>query len=509
MPVWYSSVVDEHLAVRNGAGLFDVTHMGAFDCKGPDAAAFLDAVTTNDVFGLDVGDSHYTYLLDVEGVPLDDLMIYCLADDHFLLVVNASNNDKNWAWLNAVKNHEVMIDPALTSHTAPAELTLRDLRDPSTGDEQRVGRRHAGILGLDDEDHALPVGARPGVAERVERLADVAARRIGEIDPVALDAAQHREVLVAARPDEDDDRPLWILIWGGGNTLAQAIWQVQQNRNETELKAFLHKIPTYAITDQDRSYKSGTPFDISSHQWMRREFKNDLLFLWDECAWKCQNGIGKKNWNEYAQHIQSHGNLGKVYPKYKFGVEGDTPSFLHVMPNGLSNPLIPDQVSWGGYFEWGKGPDGTTYAFTNHEGRAYKICSEYFEYFYPATFNNFTARMDWANEGKGNRNPVIIINGDNSIEPVHVEKKQGRKIKLDASKTFDPEDDELIFKWWILPEAGSYKQEIDIPEENSKKITIQIPSDSAGKSIHMICEVSDNGKPGLTSYRRIIIQSKE
>ena len=119
--------------------------------------------------------------------------------------------------------------------------------------------------------------------------------------------------------DEKDDRPLWITVWGGGNTLAQAIWDVKQTRSEAELKDFLHKIPTYAITDQDRDQK--TRYDISSHYWMRKEFSEDLLFIWDESAWKFQNGTGKRNWEAYAEHIQGHGALGAVYPKYKYGVE--------------------------------------------------------------------------------------------------------------------------------------------------------------------------------------------
>jgi hypothetical protein len=307
---------------------------------------------------------------------------------------------------------------------------------------------------------------------------------------------------------EEDDRPLWILVWGGGNTLAQAIWQVQQERTEKELKAFLHKIPTYAITDQDRSYESGTPFDISSHQWMRREFEKDLKFLWCECAWKHHNDTGRKNWEEYALHIQSHGNLGKVYPKYKYGVEGDTPSFLHVMPNGLNDPLEPGQVGWSGYFEWGPGPDDVTYAFNNHKGGAFDICSRYFSYFYPAIFNDFAARMDWARDGLGNRNPEVVINGGKGLDPIIIKKRPGRVIRLDASKSFDPENDRLTFKWWVIPEAGTYKQEIDIPSADSEKITLKIPADSAGKTIHLICEVSDNGEPPLTSYRRIIVKIK-
>ena len=138
------------------------------------------------------------------------------------------------------------------------------------------------------------------------------------IDKIGKDNISDGSNLIIKLADENDERPLWILLWGGGNTLAQAIWQVQQERNEVELRNFLHKIPTYSITDQDRSYKKGTPYNISSHQWMRKEFENDLMFLWDECAWKYQNGTGRENWNEYEKHIQNHGNLGKEYPKYKY-----------------------------------------------------------------------------------------------------------------------------------------------------------------------------------------------
>ncbi len=326
------------------------------------------------------------------------------------------------------------------------------------------------------------------------------------IDKIGVNNISDGSNLIIELADENDDRPLWILLWGGGNTLAQAIWQVQQDRNEAELKTFLHKIPTYAITDQDRGYEKGTPYNISSHQWLRKEFEKELMFLWDECAWKYQNGTGRQKWDEYALNIQSHGNLGKVYPKYKYGVEGDTPSFLYLMPNGLNNPLVPGQVSWGGYFEWGICPDDTTFAYTNHAGEAYDICNKYEAYFYSATFNNFAARMDWAAFGKGNRNPVVIINGKGGTEPISIKLKQRKEVSLDASKSYDPENNNLNFKWWIQLEAGTYKQEIVITNKNSSKINIKIPQEIHRKSIHVICEVTDNGEPNLTSYRRIIIQ---
>src|SRR5699024_4448975 len=141
----------------------------------------------------------------------------------------------------------------------------------------------------------------------------------------------------------------------------------------------------------------------------------------------------KNNWDQYALHIQKHGNLGAIYPKYKWGVEGDTPAFMHVMPNGLSDPDIPTQVSWSGYFSFGFGRDSLNHCYTNYTGEPYNISTTYFKYFYPAIFNNFAARMDWAKEGKGNRNPVVIIDGDKGTNPIEIVCKTGKKIKLNAS----------------------------------------------------------------------------
>ncbi len=138
MPVWYTSVSDEHAAVRQTAGLFDVTHMGVFEVSGPGSAEFLHTVTTNDVHELPINRSHYTYLLDPDGNVIDDLLIYRQDDEHFMLVVNASNNDKDWAWLNAVNDRSVRIDNDRPWVHIQTPVTLRDLRDPQHGNDCRV-----------------------------------------------------------------------------------------------------------------------------------------------------------------------------------------------------------------------------------------------------------------------------------------------------------------------------------------------------------------------------------
>ncbi len=141
MPVWYTGVSQEHAAVRTAAGLFDVTHMGVWEVSGKGAEEFLNTVTTNDVTALTPGAAHYSYFLGVNGVPLDDLYIYMLDVDRYMLVVNASNNDQDWAWVNALREGTVMIDPARPDARIlrdPKTVTLRDLRDPASGADRRV-----------------------------------------------------------------------------------------------------------------------------------------------------------------------------------------------------------------------------------------------------------------------------------------------------------------------------------------------------------------------------------
>jgi glycine hydroxymethyltransferase len=137
MPVWYTSVSDEHRAVRETAGLFDVAHMGVFEVEGPHAITFLDAVCSNYVGWLEDGQSCYGYLLDPDGSVIDDVMIYRWRADLFLMVVNAANEDKDWDWLNAVNAQRVIIDRDRPWVQVEAQAILRNLKDPACEDRQK------------------------------------------------------------------------------------------------------------------------------------------------------------------------------------------------------------------------------------------------------------------------------------------------------------------------------------------------------------------------------------
>ncbi len=167
MPVWYTSVSEEHAAVRQTAGLFDVSHMGVLEARGPHALAFLETVTTNDVSTLDIGRSHYTYLLFPDGSVVDDLLVYRRGPEQYMLVVNAANNDRDWAWLQAVNEGRVRIDEDRPGARVLNLAELRDLRDPQWGDECRVD---LALQGPRSQDILLALGADSALAARIKAL---------------------------------------------------------------------------------------------------------------------------------------------------------------------------------------------------------------------------------------------------------------------------------------------------------------------------------------------------
>jgi len=139
MPVQYTGIFEEHLATRNAAGLFDVSHMGVYDVRGADAAAFLDTVCGNDCGGLQPGESLYSHFLTPDADVIDDTLIYRRGWDNYLVVVNASNDDKDRTWLESVRDGKVKIDNNRAwARTYGYEANIRNLRDPKAGTDLRV-----------------------------------------------------------------------------------------------------------------------------------------------------------------------------------------------------------------------------------------------------------------------------------------------------------------------------------------------------------------------------------
>ena len=348
------------------------------------------------------------------------------------------------------------------------------------------------FMPLEDENKQQYIGYWPS-ADYVKSRAVMGSIH-GGIKAIGADNDSPGSELLIRLADEDDTRPIYVAAWGGANTLAQAIWRVKQTRSAEELKKFVRKFRIYTITDQDMQYSMRMNRSYSSHMWLRKEFADDLQFVWDEGTWQEQCELGKRHWQQHKDNIQGRGALGGEYPTYKWGVEGDTPSFLYVMPNGLNNPEEPHQCGWAGYHERGMCADSLTTAWTSWQEPVRSISVSYKQRFYPDELNDFMARMQWAAEGKGNLNPYIVIQNDTI-----------NSLSLDASKSFDPDGDNLQFCWWQQPEIG--KTKVKIEQADQPIATLRIPADAKGDTIHIICEVHDDGPYHLPAYRRIIIKN--
>lgn len=180
MPVRYATgVLDEHMAVRKAAGLFDVAHMGVFLISGPHATSFLDLVASNYIAWLDPGQSCYAYLLDPEGNVIDDIMVYCLNRKKYILVVNAANAEKDWDWLNAVNNGQVIIDNQRPYIQAEAKAILRDLKDPIHGPDCLVDIAFQGPAAL-PVLQAMTDDGRKKIALQQLRRTDLLEIKLGE-----------------------------------------------------------------------------------------------------------------------------------------------------------------------------------------------------------------------------------------------------------------------------------------------------------------------------------------
>jgi len=168
MPVQYTGIFEEHLATRNAAGLFDVSHMGVYDVRGADAASFLDAVCGNDCGGLNPGESLYSHFLTPDADVIDDTLIYRRGWDNYLVVVNASNDDKDRTWLESVRDGKVKIDNGRPwARTYGYNADIRNLRDKQAGSDMRVD---IALQGPKSRDTLLAMGVDDATRARIMKL---------------------------------------------------------------------------------------------------------------------------------------------------------------------------------------------------------------------------------------------------------------------------------------------------------------------------------------------------
>ncbi len=328
--------------------------------------------------------------------------------------------------------------------------------------------------------------------------------------------------------DREDDRPVWISVWGGANTLAQALWDVRETRPPEELQRFVARLRVYTISDQD-----------DAGRWLRLEFPGLFYIVspssqdWKEYWRATWTGIsGDRHYANGPFHafelvdnpwlernvIEGHGPLGALYPRLEYIMEGDTPSFLGLVDNGLGWRLSPAYGGWGGRYALYQSYAETRPIWTNNidsrdtvtadDGRSYTSdmatiwrWREHFQH-------DFAARMDWcvaAEYDEANHNPGAVLNGDTTRGIVEVEATPGETVTLSAAGSSDPDGDVVTTSWFVYPEAGSHRGDVALSATTGATTRMVAPAVKGPETVHVILQVEDQGEPHLFAYRRAIV----
>ncbi len=314
--------------------------------------------------------------------------------------------------------------------------------------------------------------------------------------------------------DKEDPRTLNFAIWGGAVDLAQAIHKVKYTRSQEQFDKFISKIRIYCINKQDigvDSILSNAP-DILMYLAYDKSSTGKKVYLGMYQGGDDMQELTSSDW--VVPNVQTnHGLLGALYPLKTNtfnGInclkEGDTPSFLFFVSHviGLSNCAHPNWGSWGGRFIhhsnnlWLDAKDTVVTSegvVTDEKATVWRWRKEF--------QNDFAARMDWCVAEKytdANHNPVVVVNG--ALERTV---SSGETVVLDATGSFDPDDDTLSYEWMYYKEAGTYGEDFEVSNANKKIASFVAPLVLTPKTLHFILKVTDNGSPRLTGYKRVIV----
>jgi hypothetical protein len=334
----------------------------------------------------------------------------------------------------------------------------------------------------------------------------------------------------------DDPRPLWVSVWGGPNVLAQALWKVRATRSPKALAKFIAKLRVYTISDQD-----------DSGPWIRKNFPQLFYIVspgyapggaYHFATWSGISGDkvhGRFTGADFSivdnpwldQNIRRKGPLGAQHPRTLFLMEGDTPSFLGLVNNGLNEPEQPNWGGWGGRYElylpptqrWYLEPE-TRSIWTNAvdevlgtDGHWHTTNHATIWRWRSAFQNDFAARMDWTIKPREEANHPPVPRLGHARE---LTSKQGLRIDLSAEGSSDPDGDALSYRWFYYPEAGTLTvsgrdsgEFVEIKGFDQPKAWFTVPTTRVMPpgtgTMHIILAVTDHGTPWLTRYQRVIV----
>jgi len=367
------------------------------------------------------------------------------------------------------------------------------------------------------------------------------------IEAVGEGRASDGSRLLVRAFEKDDPRPLYIVVNAGSNTLAQALLDYEAAHGAEATADLVARLRVYENGSQDNAGAYICHRYPGIH-WIR---SNDQTYAWGGPGPERHDGdyLGPYVWAPYENSIEGqhewlrehvrtgHGALGALYPERRFKsgrlgfIEGGgTAPWMPLINQGLSSIDHPWWGGWGGRFSrekvknfWSRHadikPDEVRFtpfyvyrevsdAWTDPEtGVRYNNDDVPVWRWRRAMFHDMQARWDWCVKpyDEANHHPIAALDGDASDSIVHLEATGGERIEFNAGASSDPDGDELVYSWWVYPEAGTYPGGVAIDGADSAQATVTIPSGADGTEIHLILEVRDDDPVALYDYRRVVI----
>jgi hypothetical protein len=308
-----------------------------------------------------------------------------------------------------------------------------------------------------------------------------------------------RDLLIAALK-QNDPRPLWYGNWGSNSGTT------------SNLKRALEWIAANEPGSYDtlRARLRVSTLDGEKPRLTLEQASGIPLYI--ETGWPQLGADIESRWYRRfdditAGYLSTATDLHDFADLYTGQKEGDSWSFVLLMQNGLN---VPERPEWGGaagryrrraigdQHYWNDAQDSWN-GSTNRDNTAARWAK--------ALQNDFKARLDWANQpsyASANHPPRVVLNQEPGLAPKLLSPNAGSTLTLSLAGTSDPDGDNLSFDWSHYPEAGSYAGKITI-DASGETAKLTIPADAAGKQIHVIAVVADDGDPNLTRYRRVVL----
>lgn len=380
----------------------------------------------------------------------------------------------------------------------------------------------------------------PGYLKSITKIGNI--KNVGDMEEPTEGSDFLKDILL-----DDDERTLYIQTWGGTNTTARALYDIEQQYKGTPqwdeiYNKICEKAVIYIILSQDDTFEKYIAVnwpDISiihdtgtfwrfAYMWKRVEPELTTRLQGD---WNYENIKTGHGPLLDGYHLMGDGTLlpGELdneqrgseeylinnpqYNRYDFISEGDSPSFFYLLDTGLRSLEDPTYGGWGGRF--GIDTDGA-YRNIVKDYNPYKEGDDKMDGNYTLTRwfddiqDDFAARADWCVDSyeDANHRPTVSVK-----EGLDLTAAPGERIKLHAKAT-DPDGDHLTYKWWQYFEADTYDGEEDgslsAIGASTDTVSFVVPEDAeAGDTIHMIIEVEDNGAHGMKHYQRVIVTVEE